>query len=96
MMAIEILINVVQKLAYAAQILVFASIVISWVRPDPTHPIVRFVHRLTDPAYVALRKMMPFLQAGMIDFTPVALLLLIELLSVVAVRLLQQVALHFA
>ncbi len=76
--------------------IVIASVLMSWFRPDEGNPIVRFIRGMTEPPMSALRRVMPFLQAGMIDFTPIALILLLELVTTLLVKLLEQVALQYA
>lgn len=54
-----------------------ASVVLSWVNADPWNPIVRFLRGATDPILYRLRRAFPFLAAGGIDFTPMAVIALI-------------------
>ena len=77
--------------AQAYQLLILAHIVLSWVRPDPYNPIVRFVHGMTEPVFAFVRRTMPFLRAGMIDFSPIVVLLLLQLLASLLVQLLDQI-----
>ena len=72
--------------------IVIARVILSWVRPDPSNPIVRFIHRATDPLFDLTRKLLPFLVAGGIDFSPIVLLLLLELLARVVAKLFEQLA----
>jgi YggT family protein len=60
--------------------IVIARALMSWVNPDPYNPIVRFLHNATDPVFVRIRRILP-LQFGGMDFTPVALLILIGVLQ---------------
>ena len=59
---------------------VIARALISWVNPDPYNPIVRFLHSVTDPVFVRMRRILP-LQFGGMDLTPVALLIIIGVLQ---------------
>lgn len=58
-------------------ILIFARFVISWVRPDPYHPtwgkVVQVVYQLTEPLLAPIRRLLP--ATGMIDWSPMVLLL---------------------
>jgi YggT family protein len=54
--------------------------VISWVNPDPYNPIVRFLYNATEPVFSRIRRILP-LQFGGMDFTPIALLILIGVLQ---------------
>ncbi|MBE0577596.1 MAG: YggT family protein [Desulfuromonadales bacterium] len=60
--------------------IVIARALISWVNPDPYNPIVRFLHTATDPVLDRMRRILP-LQFGAMDFSPIALLILISVLQ---------------
>ena len=57
---------------------VFAAVVLSWLRLSPDNPIVRVVGALTEPVLGAIRKVLP--AAGGFDFSPMVLLLGLQLL----------------
>ena len=48
---------------------------ISWVNPDPFHPLVQFLNRMTDPVLAPFRKFMPPL--GPIDISPMIAVIMI-------------------
>ncbi|MBW2511147.1 MAG: YggT family protein, partial [Deltaproteobacteria bacterium] len=60
--------------------IVIGRAVISWVNPDPYNPIVRFLYNATEPVFSRIRRILP-LQFGGMDFTPIALLILIGVLQ---------------
>ena len=70
--------------------IVIARALISWVNPDPYNPIVRFLHSATDPVLYRLRRLLPFLQAGAFDFSPIVLLILLSVIQQVLVSFLYQ------
>ena len=70
--------------------IVIARALISWVSPDPYNPIVRFLHNATDPVLFRLRRMLPILQAGAFDFSPIVLLLLLSVVQQLVVGFLLQ------
>ncbi|MFO7766839.1 MAG: YggT family protein [Pelovirga sp.] len=72
--------------------IVIARALISWVSPDPYNPIVRFLHNMTDPALYRLRRLMPFLQVGGLDLSPIALLLLLSVVQQLVVGFLYRLA----
>lgn len=72
--------------------IVIARALISWVSPDPYNPIVRFLHNATDPVLYRLRNLLPFLQAGAFDFSPIVLLILLSVLQQVIVSFLMRLA----
>jgi len=72
--------------------IIIARALISWVNPDPYNPIVRFLHSATDPALYRLRRLLPFLQMGTLDLSPMALLLLLSVVQQVVISFLYQLA----
>lgn len=64
--------------------MIIASALISWVNPDPYNPIVRFLHRATDPVLDRIRSKMPSM--GGIDLSPLAVILAIYFLQSFVVR----------
>lgn len=54
--------------------LIIGAIVVSWVNADPWNPIVRFLRAATDPPFRFLRRRLPFLAIGGIDFSPIILI----------------------
>lgn len=83
MSAIADLINIVFRLLYLA---VLARILISWVNPDPYHPAVQFLYQITEPILQPIRKYMP--RTGMIDFSPLVAIVLLEVARVLVLTLL--------
>lgn len=85
----RILITVATLLHYVLYfygLLVFAAIVISWLRPDPYNPsiagLLRVVRQLTEPVFSQIRKRLPpsFFSSGL-DFSPMILGLIILLIE---------------
>jgi YggT family protein len=60
--------------------IVIARAVLSWVSPDPYNPIVRFIHKVTEPVLYQIRKRIP-LNFGGIDFSPIIVFLAIIFLQ---------------
>ncbi len=60
--------------------IVIARALLSWVNPDPYNPIVRFLHSATDPVFARINRILPLRFGGM-DFTPIALLIIIGVLQ---------------
>lgn len=58
------------------QLLVFARVVISWIRVDRYHPAVRFIHEVTEPMLRPFRAVLRIGPGG-IDFSPLILLLVL-------------------
>ena len=58
---------------------VFVSVALSWLRLSPDNPVVRVTSALTEPLLEPLRRVIP--PVGGFDITPMALLLLVQLLK---------------
>jgi YggT family protein len=72
-------------------VLIIAA-VLSWVNPDPYNPIVRFLRAVTDPVLHQVRRRLPFVAAGGIDFSPLVVILAIQGLQMVVVPTLLRLA----
>ena len=57
------------------------SILLTWVRPDPYHPVVVFLTRATEPVLGWFRRKMPFLVMGGFDLSPIVVFLLLKMLD---------------
>jgi len=64
--------------------------VISWVNPDPYHPVVRVIDRLTEPVLRPIRRVLPPISG--LDFSPVVAIFIVYLLQGVLVPLLYRLA----
>lgn len=73
--------------------IVIIAAVLTWVRPDPYNPIVRTLRALTEPVFYRVRKWLPFTYTSGMDFSPVVVLLSIELFNRIVVASLAQYAL---
>lgn len=60
---------------------VVISALMSWVRPDPYHPAVRFLRAATEPVFFRIRRAIPFVMIGGFDLSPVVVLLFIQFLQ---------------
>ena len=63
------------------------------MRPDPYNPIVRTLRLLTEPVFYRVRKWLPFTYTSGLDFSPVVVLLAIELINRIVIASLAQYAL---
>lgn len=61
--------------------IVIIGALLSWVNPDPYNPIVRFLYAATEPVFSWLRRKLPFLRLGGIDFSPLVVIALIIFLD---------------
>jgi YggT family protein len=72
--------------------IVIVSALLSWVNPDPYNPIVRFLRAVTEPVLFQIRRRLPFVFAGGIDFSPLVLLIGIQFVKIVVVQSLFELA----
>ncbi len=69
-----------------------ASVILSWVRPDPYNPIVRMLYALTEPVLYRVRKWLPFTYAAGIDFSPIVVIIVLQLFENIVIRSLMHYA----
>jgi YggT family protein len=83
------LLQAVHAIALILTVLIIARALMSWVNPSAHNPLVRWVHRLTEPLLAPIQSILP--TPGGIDFSPLAVLLLIQLLERLIVNLIYNV-----
>mgnify|MGYP001145102780 CR=1 FL=1 len=71
--------NILDIILTVYSFIVIASVVISWINPNPYNPIVRFVYKATEPILSPIRNLLPFRLP--VDISPLILLLLIYLVQ---------------
>jgi len=72
--------------------MIIARAVLSWVNPDPSNPIVRFLYRATEPVLRPIRDRLPTFQMGL-DLSPMIVLLAIYFLESFLIGSLRDLAL---
>lgn len=77
-----VIINIISELL---TLLVFIAVILSFFM-DPYHPIRRGVDNIVEPILAPIRRVVPLV--GMFDFSPLILILLIQLIKGVLVSLL--------
>ena len=82
---IDILILFINALSQLLVLLIIVSVILSYFM-DPYHPIRRAIDGVVDPMLSPIRSIIPSL--GGLDFSPIVLILLIQLLSNILVRFL--------
>ncbi|MCM8812042.1 MAG: YggT family protein [Candidatus Omnitrophica bacterium] len=56
--------------------IIIFRVLASWVNPDPFNSVVQFLHKATDPVLEPARRIIP--PIGMIDISPIVVLLLLQ------------------
>lgn len=91
---LEAVAAILDKVLWIYSIIVMISVLISWISPDPFNPIVQFLRSVTEPVFELIRKRLPFVVMGPLDLSPVAAFLAIQLLQMIVVRSLFDIALR--
>jgi YggT family protein len=68
----------VQFFVIALWLVILGRVLMSWVNPRFEGPIGRFLFETTEPLLAPIRRVLP--QSGMIDFSPLVLLILLGIL----------------
>ena len=75
------IIGIIVSLINIYKWVVIVRVLISWINPDPYNSIVQFLRGVTDPALYAIRRILPsFLWSTGFDFTPLLLIVFLEIL----------------
>ena len=82
---IGILITIIGALQQILILLVILSVIFSYFM-DPYHPIRRGLDRIVEPMLAPIRRVVP--SVGMLDFSPLVLIILIQILGGLLIRLL--------
>ncbi len=80
-----VLIQLINILSQVIILLVIVKVILSYFM-DPYHPIRRTVDGLVEPMLAPIRSVVPMI--GMFDFSPIILIILVQVLSNVLIRLL--------
>jgi YggT family protein len=67
--------------------IIIISALMSFIRPDPYHPIVQAIYRLTEPVFDFVRQKLPFVVISGIDLSPIIILLSLQFIDVFIMRL---------
>ena len=91
-MIVGILLATVTLLFRFLSVAILARVIISWlpmagVRVDMYNPLIRFVYIITDPILNPIRRFTTF---GMMDFSPIVALILLQVIEQVVVSAITQ------
>jgi YggT family protein len=67
---------------FAFNILILIRVVMSWVQPVPAGVIGRFIFEVTEPVLAPIRAILP--KSQMVDFSPLAAFVLLQVLQLLA------------
>ena len=91
-MIVGILLTTVTLLFRFLWLAILARVILSWlpmagVRVDMYHPLIRLLYQITDPILDPIRRFATF---GMMDFSPIVALILLEIIQQVLVTAITQ------
>ncbi|MBI2528105.1 MAG: YggT family protein [Candidatus Rokubacteria bacterium] len=72
------IVGLVSELLQLYTYVIIAAALITWVSPDPRNPIVRFLHRVTEPVLRPVRELLPPWKTGGLDISPMIVLVAIQ------------------
>lgn len=61
--------------------LIIARVLLSWIRHDPYHPIIRFIYEVTEPILIPFRRLIPPRPGMPIDWSPFIAILALQLVE---------------
>lgn len=77
-MNVTLLVQLIGLMANLLTILIFVWVILSWIMP-PYNPVREALDRIVEPMLAPIRRIIPM--AGMIDFSPMILMILIEIIA---------------
>lgn len=84
--------TIMDQVLWLYNIVVFITVLLSWVNPDPFNPIVRLLRSVTEPVFDWVRRHLPFAMMGFLDLSPLIVLFAIWFARLFLVRSLFDVA----
>ncbi len=84
-MAISILVRLINILSQFLILLVIVKVILSYFM-DPYHPLRRTIDNIVEPLLAPIRRVVPLI--GMFDFSPLILIILVQILSSVLITFL--------
>jgi len=82
---IDILITLINAIQQLLILLVIVSVILSYFM-DPYHPVRRAIDNIVGPLLAPIRRIVPLV--GMLDFSPLVLIILIQVIGNLLIRLL--------
>ena len=82
---ISIIIQLIQSIAWLITLIILADVIVSYFM-NPYHPVRSFLDRIVQPMLRPIQRILPTF--GGIDFSPIVLLLLIQLVETFLINIL--------
>ncbi len=87
--------HVLHTIYWIMFIIILVGALLSWVRPDPYHPVVRFVYRFTEALYRPIRRLIPT-NFGGLDIAPMIVILIMIFINYALLNSLRYAAFRLA
>jgi YggT family protein len=91
---LEAVARILDSVLYLYSFVLVIGVLVSWVSADPSNPIVRFLRAATEPMFSWVRQRLPFVVIGMLDLSPLFVLLVIWFLRMFLVGTLLDLSLR--
>jgi YggT family protein len=80
------MIGLIQFLSDAYIFIIVGRVLLSWIRHNPSNPIIRVVYQVTDPPLVWIRRYIPAF--GGLDISPMILIFAVIILEKIIIKIL--------
>jgi YggT family protein len=87
MQSMSAIITIVSLAFQIYEFLILIRVLLSWVRINPYHPVIRILYQITDPVLDPLRRVIPPI-GGAIDISPVVALIILEIVHRIVISVL--------
>ncbi|ATW24947.1 YggT family protein [Candidatus Formimonas warabiya] len=67
--------------------LIIIRVLLSWIRHDPYHPVIKFIYEITEPVLAPFRRLIPMRPGMPIDFSPFLAILILQFIEHVILNL---------
>ncbi|MFW5960646.1 MAG: YggT family protein [Chitinivibrionales bacterium] len=71
---------ILYKIVSIYEVIILIRVFMSWINPDPSHPFVYWISKITDPVLEPVRRLLPSNSMGF-DFSPIIVMILLEFLK---------------
>ena len=83
---------ILDSVLHVYSLVVLIAVLLQWVNPDPSNSIVRALRSLTEPVFAWVRARLPFSVTGMLDLSPMVVILVLWFLQLSLIPGLKELA----
>jgi YggT family protein len=74
---LQALATILDQLFWLYSLVIMVAVLLSWVSADPFNPVVQLLRAVTEPVFGWVRRRVPFAVVGLLDLSPMIVLLAI-------------------